>query len=361
RTATKLMLAFSIVVAIVIGVAAIGDRGMKSLKSSMGTLYQTHALGLERLKDAQIELLRTSRAVRNAILDDNEAAVRRRIADIARFRQDFRTSLEDFRRSAVLAANRDKAERLRATFDALCPKQDRILALALEQKDTEARAGIAEIREVANGMEADMEALAQAKLDLMKSSYADAEKTYDSSHYLLLMLSVMAVAAAVALGVALGQIIGRPLSKSVEVLNQVASGDFTATLDIDTRDEVGLMAKSLNRAVEEIRTALTGIRDRTSEVASAARELASASEQLASGAQEQASSLEETSASLEQISATVKQNADNARQAKQFSTGSRESAEKGGRIVGSTQVAMGEINASSKRISDIILTVDEIA
>jgi methyl-accepting chemotaxis protein len=82
---------------------------------------------------------------------------------------------------------------------------------------------------------------------------------------------------------------------------------------------------------------------------------------LSSGAQEQASSQEETSATLEEITATVKQNADNAKQANQLALGSRESAELGGEVVGSAVAAMNEINASSKKIADIITTIDEIA
>jgi methyl-accepting chemotaxis protein len=82
---------------------------------------------------------------------------------------------------------------------------------------------------------------------------------------------------------------------------------------------------------------------------------------MSSGAQQQASSLEETAASLEEITGTVKQNADNARQANQLAVGSRDTAEKGGEVVTQAVSAMGEINQSSKKIADIITTIDEIA
>jgi methyl-accepting chemotaxis protein len=71
--------------------------------------------------------------------------------------------------------------------------------------------------------------------------------------------------------------------------------------------------------------------------------------------------LEETAASLEEITGTVKQNADNARQANQLAVGSRDTAEKGGEVVTQAVSAMGEINQSSKKIADIITTIDEIA
>src|SRR5271163_49815 len=64
---------------------------------------------------------------------------------------------------------------------------------------------------------------------------------------------------------------------------------------------------------------------------------------------------------MEEMTSTVKNNADNAAQANQLATAAREQAERGGAVVGAAVAAMGEINASSKRIADIISVIDEIA
>ncbi|QDU57661.1 methyl-accepting chemotaxis protein [Aeoliella mucimassa] len=96
-------------------------------------------------------------------------------------------------------------------------------------------------------------------------------------------------------------------------------------------------------------------------VASAAQQLSGASDTLSSGTQESASSLEETAASLEQITATVRQNADNAEQANQLANSSRKTAEQGGEVVSHAVQAMQEISDSSRKIADIITTIDEIA
>ncbi|WP_428304918.1 methyl-accepting chemotaxis protein [Lacipirellula sp.] len=107
--------------------------------------------------------------------------------------------------------------------------------------------------------------------------------------------------------------------------------------------------------------AIVEVDDISNSVASASQQLAAASEQLSSGAQQSASSLEETASSLEEITATVRQNADNADQANQLANSSRETAEKGGAVVAQAVDAMGEINRSSRKIADIITTIDEIA
>ncbi|RCS53904.1 methyl-accepting chemotaxis protein [Bremerella cremea] len=107
--------------------------------------------------------------------------------------------------------------------------------------------------------------------------------------------------------------------------------------------------------------AIVEVDDISASVASASQQLAAASEQLSSGAQQSASSLEETASSLEEITATVRQNADNADQANQLANNSRETAEKGGAVVANAVTAMGEINQASRKIADIITTIDEIA
>jgi methyl-accepting chemotaxis protein len=94
---------------------------------------------------------------------------------------------------------------------------------------------------------------------------------------------------------------------------------------------------------------------------SAATNLARSSDQISQGAQQQAASLEETAASLEEITATVKQSAQNAQQADQVALGSRDVAERGGTVVSGAISAMDEITKASRRIGDIITTIDEIA
>jgi methyl-accepting chemotaxis protein len=110
-----------------------------------------------------------------------------------------------------------------------------------------------------------------------------------------------------------------------------------------------------------MREALQEVRSTADTLAGAAQQLSSAAEEISSGAQEQAASLEETAASLEEITSTVKQNADNAQRAGQLAGGSRDVAERGSVIVRSAVGAMGEITTSSRKIGDIITTIDEIA
>ncbi len=141
----------------------------------------------------------------------------------------------------------------------------------------------------------------------------------------------------------------------------MAQGNFDFRFPDLGNDAIGQVAEALDSTVNAIRDALCQVRDVSATVSTAAEQLNGSSREIASGAQVQASNLEETASSLEEITSTIKQNSDNAQQARQLASGARDVAERGGNVVSDAVSAMQEINASSKRIADIITTIDEIA
>ncbi len=153
----------------------------------------------------------------------------------------------------------------------------------------------------------------------------------------------------------------RKVALILEVVNAVADGNFDLEIPDLGTDSVGQVASALEQAVVAMKDALCEVRDVAATVSTAAEQLTEVSREITGGAQTQASSLEETASSLEEITSTVKQNTDNAQQARQLANGSRDVAEKGGEVVSEDVKAMAEINESSKKIADIITTIDEIA
>jgi methyl-accepting chemotaxis protein len=211
-----------------------------------------------------------------------------------------------------------------------------------------------------------------AKIDLMKkvedgvagmaTDLARRREADDTRRLLTTAMFLLAVVLATAgIAFALYRGITDPLHRTVGVLDAVAAGDFTQRLDIDSRDELGRMAGALNTAVRRMRESLGDVQASSLSVASASHQLQAASLAISSGAQAQAGSLEETSASLEQLTATVQSNAESAGHAARLAQGAREVAESGGRVVTETVTAMAAICDSSRRVSDIITTIDEIA
>ncbi|MEA3318260.1 MAG: Cache 3/Cache 2 fusion domain-containing protein, partial [Bacteroidota bacterium] len=101
------------------------------------------------------------------------------------------------------------------------------------------------------------------------------------------------------------------LKKGVDFAGQVADGNLNATMDINQNDEIGMLAKSLNRMVEKLKEIVEGVNSGAGNIASASNQMSSNSQQLSQGANEQASSVEEVSSSMEEMVSNIQQNTDN--------------------------------------------------
>jgi methyl-accepting chemotaxis protein len=151
------------------------------------------------------------------------------------------------------------------------------------------------------------------------------------------------------------------LAAVADVLNSLARGDLTQTMAGDYRGTFGQLKDDTNTTVERLREVVGRIKEATEAINTAAKEIAAGNQDLSSRTEEQASSLEETASSMEQLNATVKQNAESARQANELATSSNEIASRGGQMVKQVVETMSGIQASSKKIADIVGVIDSIA
>ena len=194
--------------------------------------------------------------------------------------------------------------------------------------------------------------------------------------------------------------IARPVKAAADLADTISLGDFSKRLNMNTHDEVGVLARALDKMADgldataqvadaiahgdltrdvsvaserdqlgnALRTMLTNLREIVGniqvageQIASGAQEISSASQDLSQGATETASSLEEVSASMNQMADQVKTNAENARTASQLSGESKSAAETGNLRMKDMVGAMDKISDAGQNISKIIKVIDEIA
>lgn len=146
-----------------------------------------------------------------------------------------------------------------------------------------------------------------------------------------------------------------------DVLQAVASGTLTKRMEREYNGAFSQIKVSLNATIERLYGMVKQIIDAAQSVNSASSEISAGSTDLSQRTEQQASSLEETAASMEQITGTVKQNSENAMTANELSGKANKVASDGGRVVENAVSAMGNIEQSSQKISDIIGVIDEIA
>ncbi len=151
------------------------------------------------------------------------------------------------------------------------------------------------------------------------------------------------------------------LGQLSQLLQSIAAGDLTARMDGQFNGVFARMRDDANTTVAQLTQIVGQIQASTSSITLAAGEIASGNSDLSRRTEQQAANLEETAASMEELTSTVRQNAEHARQANQLAIGAHGVASQGGDVVGQVVTTMSAIEASSKKIAEIISVIDGIA
>ncbi len=206
-----------------------------------------------------------------------------------------------------------------------------------------------------------IQAVVEYQQNIFQKAKAEVDELYASGRTVLITLGTIALLLSALLAWLLSRSITRPLDYAVSVARTVAAGDLRNRIQSSSNDETGQLLHALRDMNDGLVKSVSQVRTGIDTIATASSQIAAGNLDLSSRTEEQASSLEETASSMEELTSTVKQNADNARQANQLAVSASGVAEKGGAVVSRVVETMEDINASAKKIVDIIGVIDGIA
>jgi methyl-accepting chemotaxis protein len=206
-----------------------------------------------------------------------------------------------------------------------------------------------------------IEKLVKANVDGGVVSREKGQQGYQQGLTAIVFFLALSAVLSVLLAIFTARSISVPLLEAVEVAQHIADGDLTVKVEPRSRDETGMLMQSLKDMTVSLVNIVSQVREGTEQISSASNEIASGNSDLSSRTEQQASSLEETASSMEELTSTVRQNAENARHGNQLAEQAASIAGKGGDVVAQVVTTMGSINASSKKIVDIISVIDGIA
>ena len=211
----------------------------------------------------------------------------------------------------------------------------------------------------------------QAEAALLKARDNVAQFTRQLSEeagglYHMITLAIVAVlgvslVVVVALGWRVSHSIVSPVMAATRFATQISQGDLTAAIRPEGRDELAALQHALATMKASLQKMVGQIRASTDSIGTASAEISTGNQDLSQRTEEAASNLQQTASSMEQLTGTVKQSADSARQANQLAASAAEVAQRGGSVVSQVVATMNDINASSKKIADIIGVIDGIA
>ncbi len=369
KVSTRLGAGFALVLALLLAVVLLSLNRMSAMKEKIDEIVSVNNAQLAQAIAIRATLYDRMVAVRNVVLLSTEEEMR---PEVDRVHAQEKRSADAiaalgklFERSGTNSEETAALERIRQQEAIIIPLTNKALELGLQNRSSDAiKVLISEVRPVQRKIMAEVSGLVDMQTRLSQNLAADAQQAFDSARSLAIMLGVVGllIGAGAALLITRSitkQLGGEPLA-AAEVATRIAAGDLDAQIDIASGDSSSLMfaMKSMRDRLADI---VRNVRGGTDTIATASSQIAAGNLDLSSRTEQQASSLEETASSMEELTSTVRQNADNAGQANQLAINASEVAERGGNVVSEVVQTMEQINASARKIVDIIGVIDGIA
>lgn len=362
KIGTKLTLAFAVLLTLTVLLAAISLISIRSLTASIKTADAVQDQRLVPLYLAREALDQTGIAARNAYVFRSDADAQKELAIVDEQKQLYLKALKDMEpyfggsksfekvRTGLLQMA-DELKRPRIYRES--GKSEEFRDFLVNDCSPLRRQIVLDINKVIDEVDAENDKAHEATNDMaVKASTVVATLTA-----LVALISVV-IAFVITRGL-LKQLGGEP-AYAADIAQQIAAGDLTSEVSTKIGDTTSLLF-----AIKKMRDSLVGIvgnvREGTHTIEQASAEIASGNLDLSSRTEQQAGALEETASAMEQLMSTVKQNADNAKQASQLAVSASDVASQGGEVVGRVVRTMEDINASSRKIVDIISVIDGIA
>ncbi len=358
----RLWLGFGLLMVLMLAMAASGITRLGQLNGQMKDVIHDKYPKTVVAGDIVDQVNVVARSVRNILLLKNETQIKSEYDRIVGADRALREDMTQLDSLLTDSESRTALASLVKAQAAYVDKRDKVLAMV--QQGGKAGAIDVLIDEVRPAQSAYMnaaDALIKLQHKMMQSAGDEVEDNYAHARALLTGLAVAGLLAAVAIAWMITRSITAPLDRAVRVAETVAAGDLTSAIDDRGRDETSMLLRALKKMNERLLEIVSQVRVSTDTIATASSEIARGNLDLSSRTEQQAASLEETASSMEELTATVKQNATHASEANTLAGSASDVARQGGTVVSQVVQTMGAIDASSKRIVDIIGVIDGIA
>ncbi|OBV41515.1 methyl-accepting chemotaxis protein [Janthinobacterium psychrotolerans] len=362
RIGTRLGIGFAVVLGLLVAVLLVGLFSMTQLSARIHDIVADKNVKMAAANTMSDNVRSITLAITSVVVAPTDALMQEQLGKIGDARKKYGAAKEVLQK--MISTDKEAAlmSQLDAALKAGAPMNNKVVELRKAGQTEEA---ITVLTQQAaprlNNVLATLDSLLAYEAQQATQAADDAEALSEKAQAYMLGLGCVALLLGVVVAWVITRSITRPINAAVGVAETVASGDLSSQIIVNSGDETGRLLGALKAMNDGLLDVVGQVRHGTDAIATASSEIAAGNLDLSSRTEEQASSLEETASAMEELTSTVKQNADNARQANQLAQSASEVAVRGGNIVSQVVDTMGTINASSKKIVDIIGVIDGIA
>jgi len=366
KISSKLMVLAGFAALIMIVIGLLGLQGMGRSNDQVEGIYKDNTLPAIALGEIDAKLLDSVKhmllasfhdsRLEESVLHEQNHPITMHTDRIEKNRQEISRTWQDYRAMNHGADERKMVEE----FNGLLEKfyGEGIGKSASLVQDRQFKEANMHTVNVINPMLARMDGLLATMTELQvkegSEAFARSQTNYASTRNFTITAIVGGLALAFVVSLWIIRGITRPLNEALSASNRLAEGDFMASLEAKSTDEIGSLLSAMKNMTGKMRAVLTDVKIAANNVASGSEQLSAGAEQMSQGTTEQAASTEEASSSVEEMNATIRQNADNAMQTEKIALKSSDDARESGKAVVDAVAAM-------KQIAEKIGIIEEIA
>lgn len=377
RIGAKLSSTFGIMALISLIVGIIGYYQLSRLSNDMGNIGQNRIPDLTDYLSMNIERMKIRAQTLEVFLYDNAVDASNEYSEILRQRKDSWIKVDKLYASILSRPRQTEkgkalmakvAEEYKAWRDIYIDLDKTIDLLSKTNNSDEKERLYADYMDyykkmvpISNKMGATFDELTSNNIE--NTGLMTINNNRSASQAKVLMITVIAIGLvfSVILAIVLTRAVVEPVKKAVTFAQQIATGDLTSKLDVNQKDEIGILAKAMQNMVEKLREVVSAVMAGSDNILSASIQVSSSSQQMSQGSNEQASSTEEISSSMEEMVANIQQNTDNSKQAERIALLGADSIKRGSEATIKSAESMKQIADKVKIIGDIAFQTNILA
>jgi methyl-accepting chemotaxis protein len=383
KIGTRLSLAFGVILLLMMAVGGYAIREINSLDSQIGVLVDDRMVKLEQANTIIDNINLLARGLRNIIIDDNKEHQAEELRRIAEARKTVGEILAELERTIKSDSGLALLRKIKDARGVYVKETEAYMDLIRSgQTDQAKKVLLSEIRAAQKSYMENLEELIQFQEEAAKQAGKEAGESATRATSLIAVLLGVALVLGVVLAIIIIRSITAPVAKASSLAETMAKGDFTAKLDIEQQDEIGLMARSLNAMAAQlggmIREIISGVdtlsassndlaavskqlstaakdtSDKAGTVAAAAEEMSVNVQSVSAAMEQSTSNVNMVASSTEEMTATVNEIAQNAEKARSISEGAVKQSQ-------ATSEKMSALGESARKIGRVTETITEIS
>lgn len=362
----RLGIAFGTLCVLITSVGVAGAVAMHTLKRDLDVITKVNNTKNELIVTLRQQVHITNRVSRTIIILDDIGAKNKEALKISAARASYDSAWKQLQSFEPTAEERRLRAAIELTGNAAMAINEKLLALGLSQRDADARGLL--LTQVIPLNTAWLKALNDSADFQLRASLARVESagtTFGRGLWWIGLIALGAVMFAAWAGWFISRTITLPIHYARECALRMAGGDLTRQVErrkgFDGKDETSELIAAMQTMHDSLCDMVASVHANASGVASAAEQIAMGNLDLSNRTEVQAANLEETAATMDQLTATVRGNSASTVQAATLASGAGSVAGKGGRVMHDVVQTMSGIDASSKKIAEIIGVIDSIA